>query len=364
MPPSSPTLAPTADAAPPAAGGGLARGYAGFIRRRVLIMAGMAALLACSLVLDIATGPAALPIHTILKGLVDPESLSRPLRVILWDVRLPYALMAVLVGAALGLAGAEMQTVLNNSLASPFTLGVSAAATLGASIAIVFGVQKLGLSQTVLVPALAFGFAAGTAVLVQALAKARGAGVETVVLFGIALVFALNALVALVQFMADADTLQQIVFWSMGSLTRSTWPKIGVVALVFALCLPFALRQVWAMTALRAGEAQAAALGIDTERLRLLVMLRASLLASAAVCFVGTIGFIGLVGPHMARLLLGEDHRFYLPGAALAGALVLSLASIASKLLIPGLIIPVGVVTSLVGIPLFVALIFGKGRRS
>lgn len=343
---------------------GLAQGYARFVRRRVWIMAAMAVALVASLLTDIATGPAALPIHTILSGLIDPESLSRPLRVILWDVRLPYAIMAVIVGASLGLAGAEMQTALNNPLASPFTLGVSAAATLGAALAIVFGVSKLGLSATVLIPAMAFAFAAGTAVLVQFLAKLRGAGVETVVLFGIALVFALNALVALVQFVADADTLQQIVFWSMGSLSRATWGKIMVVAIVFGLCFPFALRQVWAMTALRAGEAQAASLGIDVDRLRLVVMLRSSLLAAAAVSFVGTIGFVGLVGPHMARLMLGEDHRFYLPGAALCGALVLSLASIASKTIIPGLIIPVGIVTSLVGIPLFVALIFGKGRRA
>lgn len=345
-------------------GTGLAKGYARFVRRRVLVMTGMAVLLVISLLTDIATGPAALPIHTILSGIIDPDSLSRPLRVILWDVRMPYAVMAVFVGASLGLAGAEMQTVLNNSLASPFTLGVSAAATLGASLAIVFGMQRLGLSSNVLIPVMAFVFAAGTAMLVQFLARMRGAGVETVVLFGIALVFALNALVALVQFMADADTLQQIVFWSMGSLARATWGKIGIVAAIFVICVPFALRQVWAMTALRAGEAQAAALGIDVERLRLVVMLRASLLASAAVCFVGTIGFVGLVGPHMARLLLGEDHRFYLPGAALAGALVLSMASIASKLIIPGLIIPVGIVTALVGIPLFMALIMGRGRRA
>nr|WP_237182473.1 iron ABC transporter permease [Roseomonas marmotae] len=326
------------------------------------MLALLALALVAALLADIATGPAQLTLSTVISGIIDPESLPRPIQVILWNVRLPYAIMAVLVGAALGLSGAEMQTVLNNPLASPFTLGVSAAATLGASLVIVTGLAPFGVPQHFAVPVGAFAFAAGAAVLVQALARMRGTGVDTVVLFGIALVFALNAAVALLQFVADAETLQQIVFWGMGSLARATWAKIAVVAAVLALCLPFSMLNVWKMTALRAGEAQAESLGIDTARLRLVVMLRASLLASAAVAFVGTIGFVGLVGPHMARLLLGEDHRFFLPGAALAGALVLSLASIASKLLVPGLIIPVGIVTSLVGVPLFLALLFGRGR--
>jgi iron complex transport system permease protein len=137
---------------------------------------------------------------------------------------------------------------------------------------------------------------------------------------------------------------------------------VGVVAVVLAICLPLSLRHVWAMTALRAGEDQARSFGIQVERLRMLVLLRVSLLAAAAVAFVGTIGFIGLVGPHIARLALGEDHRFYLPGAAMAGALVLSLASIASKSLVTGVVLPVGIVTALVGIPLFMAMILGQRR--
>ena len=134
-------------------------------------------------------------------------------------------------------------------------------------------------------------------------------------------------------------------------------------AAVLVIAFPISLRNVWKLTALRAGDAQAESLGIDTNRLRRNVMLRASLLAAVAVSFVGTIGFVGLVGPHIARLLLGEDHRFFLPGAALAGALILSLASVASKTIIPGLIIPVGIVTSIVGVPLFLSLLMTRDRR-
>ncbi|MFC0219471.1 iron complex transport system permease protein [Pseudochelatococcus lubricantis] len=343
---------------------GLSRQYARFIAVRVAILVVLLVVVALSFLADVATGTSSLTVGDILRGLVAPEALSRSQAVILWDVRLPYAAMAVLVGAALGLAGAEMQTVLNNPLASPFTLGVSAAAMLGASVVIVFNVLPAWLDQNYGVALGAFVFAVGATMLIQGLSRLYGATVDTVVLFGIAMVFVLNALVALIQFVADADALQQVVFWNMGSLTRATWGKIAIVAGVLALCLPASMMHVWAMTALRGGEDHARSFGIPVERLRLLVMLRVSLLAAAAVCFVGTIGFVGLVGPHIARLALGEDHRFYLPGAALAGALVLSLASIASKVLVPGLILPVGIVTSLVGIPLFMALILTQRRRA
>ncbi|EWY39636.1 iron-siderophore ABC transporter permease [Skermanella stibiiresistens SB22] len=319
--------------------------------------------LACSLVLDVATGPSGLPVADILTGLLDRDALPRGQAVILWNIRLPYAVMAVLVGAALGLAGAEMQTVLNNPLASPFTLGVSAAATLGAALAMALEPDVPGLDETWLIPLSAFACAMAATLLIQTLAGRFGAGTDTVVLFGIAMLFAMNALLWLVQYVASTDALQQMVFWTMGSLARATWEKVAVVALVLAACVPLSMRSVWAMTALRGGDDHARSFGIPVERLRLRVLLRVSLLSAAAVAFVGTIGFIGLVGPHIARLTLGEDHRFYLPGSALAGALLLSLASIASKNLVPGLILPVGIVTSLVGIPLFMALILTQGRR-
>ncbi|MBN8508605.1 MAG: iron ABC transporter permease [Burkholderiales bacterium] len=342
----------------------LAADYRRFTQARLLLLGALALALALSFVADVATGPSPFPARDILRGLFDPTSLDRAQSVILWDVRLPYAVMALLVGASLGLAGAEMQTVLNNPLASPFTLGVAAAATFGASLAIVLGFGAFGLGQHVGVPLLAFVFAAGTTLLIQLLARWHGATVDTVVLFGIALLFAFEALGWLLQFIADSDALQQIVFWTMGSLARATWPKIAVVGVVLAACLAASSRGVWAMTALRGGEEQARSIGLAVERLRLIVLLRVSLLAATSLAFVGTIGFVGLVGPHIARLLLGEDHRLFLPGSALAGALMLSLASIASKTIVPGVVLPIGIVTALVGVPLFVVLILGRRRRT
>src|SRR5690606_31372105 len=148
---------------------------------------------------------------------------------IIREVRLPYALMAVLVGAALSLAGAEMQTILNNPLASPFTLGVSSAASFGAALAIVMGISLPFISPDWMVPLNAFIAAFASVLLLEALARSRAAGVEGVVLFGIALVFTFNALVALLQFVASQEALSQLVFWGMGSLTRATWSNLGVL---------------------------------------------------------------------------------------------------------------------------------------
>ncbi|WP_229882700.1 FecCD family ABC transporter permease [Pseudorhodoferax aquiterrae] len=348
----------------PLSAGDVLAAYRRLVVRRMLIVAGLALLCVAAFALDLVTGPSSLTAAQVLGGILAPESLSLPQQAIVWQVRLPYALMAVLVGAALSLAGAEMQTILNNPLASPFTLGVSSAASFGAALAIVLGISLPWVPLQWMVPLNAFVFAFGSVLLLQLMARRRGAGVETVVLLGIALVFAFNALVALVQFLSSQEALQQLVFWSMGSLSRATWSHVGVLAEVLVLVLPFSLLAAGRLTSLRLGEDRARSFGVDVGRLRFLALLRVSLLAATSVAFAGTIGFIGLVGPHMARLLLGEDHRFLLPASVLCGALVMSLASVASKTLVPGAIMPVGIVTAIVGVPVFLFLIFRSRDRA
>ncbi|AIZ35655.1 iron-siderophore ABC transporter permease [Pseudomonas parafulva] len=337
--------------------------YRRLLWRRSALVGGLAVLLLLSVLGDLASGASGMGLGQLLHGVFDPSTLSATERVIIWNVRLPYALMAVLVGAALALAGAEMQAILDNPLASPFTLGVSSAAALGASLAIAYPLSVAWLSPSAQVTVMAFVFACLSVLLLQGMSRLRGAGVESLVLFGIALVFSCNALVSLLQLLATEDVLQQLVFWTLGSLARANWQKLGILAAVLALVVPFSLRSASAMTLLRMGEDRARSFGVDTRRLRVASLLRISLLSATAVAFVGTIGFIGLVGPHIARLLVGEDQRFLLPASALVGALLLSLSSIASKLILPGVIVPVGIVTALVGVPVFVALVFKRGRR-
>lgn len=337
--------------------------YARLMRRRSIIVITIALLCVVAFALDISTGPSALPLSNVWAGLFAPERLSAPELAIIRQVRLPYALMAILVGAALSLAGAEMQTILNNPLASPFTLGVSSAASFGAALAIVLGFSLPFVPADWMVPLNAFLCAFGSVLMLEALARRRATGVEGVVLFGIALVFTFNALVALIQYVASQEALSQLVFWSMGSLSRATWANLAVLGTVVVLVFPFSLAAANAMTALRLGEDRARSFGIDVERMRFASLLRISALAATSVAFVGTIGFIGLVGPHIARLLLGEDHRFLLPASMLTGALVMSLASVASKLLVPGTLLPVGIVTSMIGVPVFLALILRRPER-
>ncbi|WP_350304766.1 FecCD family ABC transporter permease [Photorhabdus viridis] len=331
--------------------------YQRILRRRIVMMMFIFLVIGASLVLDFTIGPSGLSLQSLWQTLVSPESMDAGTRVIVWDIRLPYALMAVVIGLSLGLAGAEMQTILNNPLASPFTLGISQAAAFGAALAIVSGVGIPGVPDQWLISANAFIFALLAALLLDAITRWTRVATAGVVLFGIALVFTFNALVSMMQFIATEDTLQGLVLWTMGSLARATWIKLGVMLLVFAVIFPISMMNSWKLTALRLGEDRAISFGIDVRRLRLGTLLRISILSALAVAFVGPIAFIGLVAPHIARLVFGEDHRFYLPASALIGALVLSMASIASKNLIPGVIIPVGIVTALVGVPFFLSII-------
>jgi iron complex transport system permease protein len=336
------------------------KAYRRILLARCLLLLMLLGIILAAIFVDFMSGPSALAPGEIMAALFAPEEASPVTRVIVWDVRLPYALMAMAVGVALGLAGAEMQTILNNPLASPFTLGVSSAAALGASLALVFNIGIPGIPASWIVAGNAFVFAMVSALMLDFVARWGGMNTSGVVLFGIAMVFSFNALVSLVQYMASAEALQGLVFWTMGSLSRATWPTVGVLLLAFALLLPFSMRDSWRLTAMRLGEDRAASFGVDVRRVRLAALLRISILSALAVAFVGTIGFIGLVAPHIARRLFGEDHRFYLPGSALVGGVILSLASIASKHIVPGLTIPVGIVTSLVGIPFFLAIVFRR----
>ncbi len=331
--------------------------YRQILRQRLMLISVLVLAILASVMLDFTLGPAGLSLDTLWQTLLHPDAVDAGTRVIVWDIRLPYALMAVVVGFSLGLAGAEMQTILNNPLASPFTLGVSSAAAFGAALAIILGIGIPGVPDQWFISANAFVFALFAALMLDGVTRWTKVSTSGVVLFGIALVFTFNALVSMMQFIASEDTLQGLVFWTMGSLARASWEKLGVLTAAFALLIPFSMLASWKLTALRLGEDRAVSFGIDVRRLRLATLLRISILSALAVAFVGPIGFIGLVAPHIARMMFGEDHRYYLPASALVGALVLSLASVASKNLIPGVIIPVGIVTSLVGVPFFLSII-------
>ncbi|MGD6851765.1 MAG: FecCD family ABC transporter permease [Candidatus Bathyarchaeia archaeon] len=315
-----------------------------------------------TLIVDVMTGPAALSPAEVISTILFPGASDQALYVIVWTFRLPVALMALVIGAALGLAGAEMQTILNNPLASPYTLGISSAAGFGAALVIVLGVGLIPFADSVLVPINAFIFSLVCCLLIYSIAKIKRASTETIVLAGIAVLFLFDSLLALLEYVANPEQAQAVMFWLFGSLTKTTWTSLGIVTLVLLVCLPLIMMDAWKLTTLRLGEEKAKSLGVNVEKMRLKGFIIVSLLTATAVAFVGTIGFIGLVVPHIARMLVGEDHRFFLPLSALAGALVLSVASILSKAVVPGIIFPIGILTSLIGIPFLLWLLFKQKR--
>lgn len=333
-------------------------------RRRSLRRGGACALVALALglafLLDVATGPALLApaeVIRVLAGGGDPTAAA-----IVWSLRLPMASMAVVVGAALGVSGAVMQTILNNPLASCYTLGISAASGFGAALVIALGFGVPVAAADLAVPLSAFLFAALACGAVLAIGRSGGMTAETMVLAGIALLFLFQALQSLLQYLASPEVLQAIVFWLFGSLLKATWPKTAVVAAILAAALPLLLADAWRLTALRLGEERARGLGVDVARLRLRAFLVISVLTAAAVSFVGTIGFVGLVAPHLARMLVGEDQRYLMPLSGLCGAVLLAAASVASKTISPGAVFPIGIVTALFGVPFFLVLILQKRR--
>lgn len=338
-------------------------GYRRVARRRLgLVCLGLAAL-AAAFVADLAIGPGPATLSQVLGALLDPSGAETRLRLVVFELRLPVALMAVLVGAMLGLSGAAMQTILNNPLADPFTLGVSAAASVGASLAIAFGWVVLPVGGTLAVTMNAFTFALLASLALFGLTKLRGVSAETMVLVGIALLFTSNALLALIQYRSNETQLQQIVFWIMGSLSRASFEKIGICIAAIGVAMPWMLARGWALTAIRLGDERAESMGVKVDRLRLEILALVSLLAAISVAFVGAIGFVGLVGPHIARLVIGEDQRFFLPVSAVMSAIILSLASTLSKAITPGIIYPIGMITSLIGVPFFISLILSIRSR-
>ncbi len=337
--------------------------YADRVKSKYWILLGLSIALILTVTIDISVGPGKFPLSVVLETLLDKASHGIQLEVIIWDYRLPIALTALIVGAMLGMAGALMQTILNNPLAEPFTLGVSSAASFGAAIAIVMGAAVFPAAKDVIITINAFVFSFSTCVVLLILTRIKGVGTQTMVLFGIAIFFTFNALLSMLEYNASESQLQRIIFWMMGSLSRASWEKIGLGALLLALVLPFCLSRTWKLTSLRLGDESALSMGIDVNRLRVEILICISLLAATAVSFVGTVGFVGLVGPHIARLLVGEDQRFFLPLSAIIGALVLSITSIVSKSITPGIIYPIGIITALIGVPVFLSIILSARKE-
>lgn len=279
---------------------------------------------------------------------------------VVWDLRLPRVLLAALVGASLASAGVLYQALFRNALADPYILGVSSGAGLGATIALV----AVGASGAAVfgVPAGAFAGALATIVLVVRLASRSGRLEPTsLLLAGVAVSYTLAAVTSFIM-VVDRESMQAVVFWMMGGLEGASWGHVGMLAVMLAVGLAVPLARPRELDLMLLGDERAGQLGVDVERFKRFALASASLVVAGAVSVSGLIGFIGLMTPHMVRLVLGPDHRVLLPASALAGAIVMVLSDLVARVVLAPVEIPVGIVTALAGGPFFVWLLIKKER--
>lgn len=290
---------------------------------------------------------------------------------IVWQIRIPRVLAAVIAGAGLSVAGLIMQTTLNNAMASPSTLGVSNAAVFGANLSIIAfagGVLSTGNNlQSYTVGAnpyatsvMAFLFSAASILLILALCRLRAFSPNVVVLAGIAIGSVWTAATTVLQFYATDVGLSAAVIWSFGDLGRATYRTDAIMFAVVALSTGFFALLSWRYNALLSGEAAAKSMGVRVDGLRFVSLLLASVVTAVCVSFLGVIGFVGIICPHVVKKLLGQDHRLSIPASALCGSLLLLAADTLSRSLGNGSALPVGAITSLLGAPFFLAIIFSK----
>jgi iron complex transport system permease protein len=281
---------------------------------------------------------------------------------IITQIRLPRLLGALLCGAALGLSGALMQGALRNPLASPFTLGVSQAAAFGASFAIIILGAYEGANGIYSVTLCAFTSALFGMGIVIVLGRSIAFRPEVLVLGGVAIGALFGASTMLLQYFASDLDAAATLFWTFGDLGKAMWHHIGILLGILATSAAVLWRIHWQVDALLLGDAHAHALGVCPSRLRLWLLLMATLLGSLAVAYFGVIGFIGLIAPHLIRLLLGSSHAAVLPLSALGGGVLLLGADVAAQHLMAQSILPVGILTAFLGAPLFLYLLIRQGR--
>jgi len=338
--------------------------YRMYSRRNTLFLLGLAITLVVLSIIALCLGPSNLSPAEVLRILFSKGDTWDDY--VIWDIRLPRIVSAILAGFSLGIAGAVMQCILRNPLGSPFTLGTSNAAAFGASIgiialsggSIIFGqsVASPQIDNPYLVTFSAFLMAmvaTGTIILLVKFTKATP---ETMVLAGLALSSIFSAGIALLTYTADEFALSSIVFWQFGSLEKAYWNDLFLIAIVSLPVIVYFLYMRWDYNALDAGDDVASGLGVNVNMTRIVGLVASAVVTSVVVSFMGVIGFIGLIGPHIVRRLIGNDHRYLLPGSMLVGASVLVLADIIGQNLF-AFIIPVGIITSFIGGPLFIYIL-------
>ena len=320
----------------------------------------LGATLLVTVLLSLRAGSYETPIAELIKGLFGLSD-DKKINLVVQNNRLPRILTAILAGGGLGLAGCILQAVLRNPLASSSTLGVSQGATFGAAFAIV--VLGLGATDGIGIPLCAFLGSIAVALVILGLSKFRQVSPEGIVLAGVAISSMFTGATTLIQYFADEVELSTLVFWTFGDLGSTGREDLGGMAAMVALLCVYCFLHRWDYNALLSGEETAISLGVNVKRLTLMGLVLCCLCSSVVVSNVGLISFIGLVAPHIVRMVVGNNHVYLIPGSILGGATLLLLGDLFARTVISPVILPIGAITSFLGGPLFLYLLFKGGKK-
>ena len=319
------------------------------------------------------SGAVDIPIETIIDlgfevfQSSDKDTVTQQVKTILFDIRLPRICLAILIGAILAISGAVMQGLFRNPLAAPSLIGVSSGASVGASVVIVLAGAWLQSNTALGLSLVAVGAFIGSflvTVLVYRLSTSTlGTSVTTMLLAGIAVSALAGAVSGLLSYYADNEMLRQISIWQMGNLSTANWQRVLVLTVVAILVLSLFPRESKSLNALLLGESEARHLGIDVQQVKRKLILLTTLGIGTAVAIGGMIGFVGLIVPHIVRLLIGPDHRWLLPASALAGGVLLLLADTIARIIIAPTELPTGILTAILGAPFFIMLLVQQRRE-
>ena len=343
------------------------KGYDPAYRRNQIrstgFLAGLFFLLVVAFLLSLRAGSYNTPLSQLIRG-VFGKAADEKINLGGRNNRLPRICTAIVSGAGLGVTGCVFQAVLRNPLASASTLGVSQGASFGAAFAIiVLNLGAVGGLGGMAIPLCAFVGSMAVALVILGLSRFRQVSAEGIVLAGVAISSMFTGATTLMQYFADEIQLNTLVFWTFGNLGNTTWADVGkMTGVLLCVCVYFFLHR-WDFNALLSGEETATSLGINVKRLTMVNILLCCLTASVIVSYIGLINFIGLVAPHIVRLVVGNNHVYLLPSSAMAGALLLLLGDLFARVVISPVILPIGAITSFLGGPLFLYLLFKGGKK-
>ena len=343
--------------------------YKEYVQFKVGVIAVLFVLMLLAAVVSIAAGAADISVRDVIMTLIGRGSEKH--RTIILNLRLTRVVTSIVCGTGLAVTGCAMQSLMRNSLASDSTIGVSQGAAFGAAFAIVVlgaGVQSHGadgvmIRNSYIVPLCAFVSSMISTFVVLALSKLREITPESIVLSGVALSALFSGGNTIMQYFADDVSLSSIVFWTFGDMGRTSWQQIGIMAAVVVFAYIYFFLNRWNFNALQSGESSAKGLGVNVGRLRIAGMTVCSFTAAVIVSFVGIINFVGLVSPHLMRRLIGDDNRYLMPASAFTGALMMLLSDTLARLIVAPVVLPIGAITSFVGAPVFLYLLYKGVKR-